>query len=350
MLKPLALLLLAACAADPIDQNAENGGDDETSAVESNVIGSENMVEYNVNVSGNTLTRVNGDSWSNDWSHVVPLQVGSSQLLYLYSRSLGTAKVVKVNTNGSWSTLSTPTVASGWDQVLPQKAIGTGCNLVFYKRSTGELKTANVTATGGFSVTGTQTIPGPTKVPHLVGWDIATTATSTGLLGQLYLYEKSSGEAEMLTLSPLTHIFNTTPTQTYTWQTTWDRIESGNIDGDSNNVDDLAFFSESSGVLKLVQMNSDGTMGTGTVVANLAASGPSRLVVGDFANASFPDMLLYQTNGGPGSNGRIRIWNGGSLSQSFDDTNVQSGWTHLVPMDFAAAKQGILFYSNHGPV
>lgn len=348
MWKTLPFLLLAACAADSIDQNTEGGGEDETSAVESDIVGSQNMVEYNA--PNGTMTFVNGDSWSDDWSHVVPLDVGSTQLVFLYSRSLGTAKVVKINTNGSWSILSSITsVSTGWDEVVATRAVGAGVNLVFYRHSDNLLKTANVTATGGFSVVASQTLPGPTVLPTHFGWDTIVSATTAGgVAGELYTYEKSSGEARMFRLNIITHLYDATATGHYTWQTTWDRIDSGDFNND--NVDDLAFYSESTGDLKIVTMNADGSMNTGTLVANTGASHGSRLTVANFAGSAFADMLLYRTDGGPTGHGRLQIWNGGTLTKSLDNTGVQSGWTHLVPRNYGLTTQGILFYSNHGPV
>ena len=343
-LAPLAFGLAVATAAPGCAVQAEDP--EAVGSADSAIIGSTNAKFFNLG-SGGGLLSVSSGNWSQHWTHVVTLAASDgTPILFFYSRELGTAKIFRYNTSGGITLLaSRDDLQTDWDMVVPARSPGQGFNLLFYRRSDGLLKAMDVRSNGGFATIFEQEIPDPTGLDSTHGWDNVVPAKITQR-GDVVFYHRLTGKAQFWRYDPAEGQF-AYPSQ-QTWQKTWDEIESGDIDGDS--IDDLVFYNQDDGTLKLAPITSGYQLKSSSQVLSAGTSHGGRLMVADFGGGARKDVALYQVDGGTSfENGRLRIWtdnSDGTRSVTVNQAAINDGWTHLLPVNLGAAKSGILFYSN----
>lgn len=142
------------------------------------------------------LLRAHGD-WRKTWQEIVPLRIGTGTYLLFYEQGTGHAELYAVDLQGNiqhrrtfsnwrrtWSLIQTVSVRT---------AQSTG--LFFYDRTAGHAEFYTIDGAGSLSLV--KQYPGLRR-----SWSLMVGGAWGGVFGDLLLYDRAQGEAELLTLDP----------------------------------------------------------------------------------------------------------------------------------------------------
>ena len=303
---------------------------------------------FRFNSSG-TLQGVGSHTWKRDWHSVVSTEAANgAPLLLFYAREYGWGKVFRYSAAGGMTPLNSwKNWLKDWDFVVGGK-FGTA-NAVFYRRRDGFLRAYDFGPGGEKRFRFSQTIEDPngSTLYAKTGWDVVISGKWGDQKDGLFLYHRTTGRARFYVYSPSSNRFVKVFSY-YGFQKTWDEIAAGDFNGDAN--DDLVFYNQDSGLLKILYLDAERRIKGTWQTKNAGRTHGARLVTGNFDGGYRDDILVYQQdNGASFENGSARIYAdtaSGYRYVSKTYTHWQDKWTHAVRVRLGPGRAGLLLYSN----
>ena len=228
--------------------------------------------------------------------------------------------------------------ASGWALLVPGDFGGPdGTDLLVYDRSAG---------TGQFyAVDGaTLTVLGASKT----GWRTSWRAIVAGRFDQsghdaLLFYDAAAGEAEFWTFQPDGDTFTRIGATNSGWRTTWSQVVCGSFG--SGNLSDLLLYDRDSGEIELLAAADPTALAQiGETLTGVRRTWDA-IIVGSFTGAATNDLLLYDRLDGLGEIWTVSPTGIPRLLASHPDWS--RSWSHIASGFFYTGPlQDVLFYDR----
>lgn len=313
---------------------------------------------------GGAMNLFRSDAYQRRWTHVTSTFTSSgTPALFFYDRNSGDVKLVSYTPSGALATLGThDDFRQDWDIIVAPR-MSTDYNLEFFDRASNELKTVDARDNGTFVKIDSAIMPpadgsATFKDPERHAWNNVVpmrVPLASAANDAVFLYHQMSGHGWFLThsRSATTGDWSWTIVKKMNMSNVWDQIAAGDFDGDG--ADDLVFYDQDTGRLKLLFVDGSFEAKSGLELPDEGTAHGAQLVAGHFDTPNGQwvreDFLLYRSdNGDAFENGRVRMWKDqadGTRVVSVDDGQVLDGWTHLVPVTLGGAHHdGLLMYSN----